>query len=464
MQNFDEANLPQFLSTRLKKMEFLTPTPIQAMAIPHALAGKDLLASAQTGTGKTLAYGLPLLTKLINNPFSTALILLPTRELAMQVMESLQQIAGIEKTNFGDFRRSKKKPAAEKEKAKKSEINIKTALLIGGADIRLQMQQLKKSPRLIVGTPGRVHDHLQRGLLKLNKTEILVLDEADRMLDMGFGVQLEAIAPFLTSDKRQTLMFSATLPRNIEKLAESYLTEPLRLSAGAANCPAEKVKQSQIKLTNAQKHGQLTKELQERSGSIIIFVKTKHAADDLAFQLQKEGHEADALHGDLRQNRRSKVITNFRKQKYRILVATDVAARGLDIPHIDHVINFDLPQNPEDYIHRIGRTARGNAKGEAVNFLSPQDSAKWKAIFKLLNPGAKEEASFSSPKRTTAKHPFNGKQNERKAAGPRKTGENAQKKTNKFSNNGKSGAKNEKFVSNHRPKKKPQFKRNKQVA
>ncbi|PCJ29084.1 MAG: ATP-dependent RNA helicase [Rickettsiales bacterium] len=362
-------------------MGFTTPTPIQAEAIPHALEGRDILGSAQTGTGKTGAFGIPLVTHLMNNAKGSALVLLPTRELAVQVMKALEQFTGRGK--------------------------ISTALLIGGEDMQRQYRQLNAKPRLVVGTPGRINDHLTRKSLKLNDTDFLALDEVDRMLDMGFGIQLDAIAKHLTA-KRQTLMFSATLPKNIQKLSAKYLNDPVRISVGATHAPAANVKQEHVKLTDSEKYPRLLDEISEREGSIIVFVKTKYSADGMAKKLRKNGHKVDALHGDLRQNKRSSVILAFRQQKYRILIATDVAARGLDIPHIQHVVNYDLPQNPEDYIHRIGRTARAGAEGNALSFLSPADGIKWRAIQRLLNPDLKDNSGGEGRKKSGRK-PFKGK-------------------------------------------------------
>ena len=361
MQNLTEAGLPLPLMRSLERMGFVTPTPIQAAAIPAALQGRDVLGTAQTGTGKTAAFGIPMVTSLLGSPRGSALVLLPTRELAMQVMDTLVQL-------LGDTR-------------------MATALLIGGESMPKQFQQLKMRPRIIVGTPGRINDHLQRGTLVLHDTRFLVLDETDRMLDMGFHTQLEAIARYLTA-QRQTLMFSATLPDNILKLADRYLTNPVRVSIGSTTATATKVTQEHVNVTEEEKFPRLLKELKERQGSVLVFVKTKWGAEKLAVKLCKQQHRADALHGDLRQSQRERVIDAFREQKYRILVATDIAARGLDIPHIEHVINYDLPQCPEDYIHRIGRTARAGAEGAAVNLLSPKDNEKWYAIQKMLNPQA----------------------------------------------------------------------------
>ena len=364
MKQFSDVNLPPQLSSSLAEMGFITPTPIQCEAIPIALEGKDILGSAQTGTGKTGAFGIPLIASLLNNPEGGAMVLLPTRELAVQVMDALRKMLG--------------------------NTQIRTALLIGGQSMFKQFNQLRSKPRIIVGTPGRINDHLKRKTLNLDKTNFLVLDETDRMLDMGFGIQLKEISKHLTA-KRQTLMFSATLPSNIKKLSAEYLTDPVRISVGETSAPAINIKQEHAFVSESEKFPRLLDELNTRKGSIIIFAKTKHGAAKLAEKLKTYGHETDAIHGNLRQNKRDSVINNFRKEKYRILVATDVACRGLDIPHIEHVINYDIPQASEDYIHRIGRTARAGAQGSALSLLSPGDNAKWRAIQFLLDPTKKLE-------------------------------------------------------------------------
>jgi superfamily II DNA/RNA helicase len=347
-------------------MQFTTPTPIQSLAIPLILQGKDILGSAQTGTGKTGAFGIPLIARLMSEHNSTALILAPTRELAAQIVDNLVQMIPVP--------------------------NLKTALLIGGESMPKQFRQLQHNPRIIIGTPGRVNDHLERGSLKLNKTHFLVLDETDRMLDMGFGVQLERIVQYLPKE-RQTLMFSATLPSPIIKLSAKYLKNPERISAGSTTNPATKIKQENRKVAESDKYQTLTDELKARKGSVIVFVKTKYGTEKLAQRLSRAEFAADAIHGDLQQKKRDRVIAAFRDQKFRILVATDVAARGLDIPHIEHVINYDLPQCPEDYIHRIGRTARAGAEGEALNIITSADFAKWRAIERLINPESKSNDS-----------------------------------------------------------------------
>lgn len=382
MKTFNEMGLPEALNHTLQHLQFNEPTPIQQQAIPVALKGNDILGSAQTGTGKTGAFGIPLVTKLMTDPKGTALVMTPTRELAVQVLKQLNSMLG---------RKTK----------------IKSALLIGGDSIQKQLQQLRNRPRLLVGTPGRINDHLERGSLMLNTTDFLVLDETDRMLDMGFSVQIDNIMKFMTG-KRQTLLFSATLPKNIMAITEKYLNDPVRISVSQTSSPAKNIKQDIIKISETEKYGEFISQLKEREGSIIVFVKTKFGTEKMAKKLSKEGHSADAIHGDLRQSRREKVISAFRNKKYRILVATDVAARGLDIPHIEHVINYDLPQCAEDYIHRIGRTARAGAKGCALNFVTPQDKAKWDAIDRLLTTGESGQSN-EKPKKNNKKKRFSGK-------------------------------------------------------
>lgn len=366
MQDFCSFGLPQQLVDSLQQMQFKTPTSIQAKVIPLALEGKDILGSAQTGTGKTAAFGIPLIAKLILCKHSSALVMTPTRELAAQVMKMLENLLG------------------------KKQNTLKTALLIGGEPISKQLQKLQTKPRLIVGTPGRINDHLLRGSLKLHDTNFLVLDEADCMLDMGFAPQIEKIIKVIPK-QRQTLFFTATLPKNIIVMAEKYLNQPARISLGATTKPLANIKQEILYVAEKDKHNQLTTQLGKRDGSIIVFVKTKLGAEKIAKRLRQESHSADAIHGDLSHNKREQAINGFRNSKYRIMVATSIAARGLDIAHVKHVINYDLPQSPEDYIHRIGRTARAGAEGSALCFITPSDKGKWNAISRLINPDEKSE-------------------------------------------------------------------------
>jgi len=361
MTTFEQFGLPAQLAASLARMNYTTPTPIQAKAIPFAMEGRDILGSAQTGTGKTAAFAIPMISKLLNNPRGTALVMTPTRELASQVLEVVTQLLG------------KYSP-------------LRAALLIGGDSMPKQMAELRARPRIIVGTPGRINDHLERGTLMLHDASFLVLDETDRMLDMGFGIQIEKIVKFMPQT-RQTLLFSATLPTDIVKLSSKYLNNPERVSVDNVAKAAPQIVQEVIHLAESEKYGTLVKQIEARDGSIIIFVKTKRGADRMSERLNKQGVKADTIHGDLHQRKRERVIQSFRDMKFRVLVATDIAARGLDIPHIEHVINYDLPQAPEDYIHRIGRTARNGAEGSALCLISPDDGLKWRAIHRLLNPG-----------------------------------------------------------------------------
>ncbi len=370
-KDFTIFGLPPKLLQALARMQFTTPTPIQELTIPFALEGRDILGSAQTGTGKTGAFGIPLIAKLMEHAESAALIMTPTRELATQVMAAVQQLIPVQ--------------------------NIPTALLIGGEAMPKQFRQLQRHPRLIVGTPGRINDHLARGSLKLNNVRYLVLDETDRMLDMGFGVQIDKIVGFLPKE-RQTMLFSATLPAGIIKLSNKYLTNPQRVSAGSTTAVAPNIQQELIHTSDAEKHGKLLEQLANHKGAAIIFVKTKYGTEKLADKLTRLDYKADALHGDLKQSRRDRVVQSFRDKKFHILVATDVAARGLDVPHIELVINYDMPQCPEDYIHRIGRTARAGASGKAINLLTPADRAKWNAIHRLMNPNASRAEYAPQPR------------------------------------------------------------------
>ncbi len=384
MNNFEGFGLSDALNRALSKIDYKTPTPIQAQAIPLALKGHDILGSAQTGTGKTAAFSIPLIESLLRSPHGSALILTPTRELAKQVLGVVHDLLGRDS-------------------------DIKTAFIIGGEAYGKQMSQLRSNPRIIVGTPGRINDHLRRGSIKLKDTGFLVLDETDRMLDMGFGVQLDEIIKFLP-EKRQTLMFSATLPKGIIALSGKYLSNPQRISVGETNVIANNIKQEAMRIEQADKYKELTQQLHDRQGSVIVFVKTKYNAEKMAKKLRQDGFTSEGLHGDLRQNKRDKVMKNFHQQNFRVLVATDIAARGLDVPHIEHVINYDLPQVAEDYIHRMGRTARAGAKGFALSFVSPQDGRKWHAIENLLNPeAANDYREKPKGKNKSRRKPYRGR-------------------------------------------------------
>lgn len=367
MNNYIFTTLPGFLQAALRRQGISTPTPVQAAAIGAALNGRDVLATAQTGTGKTLAFLLPLAARLWVRPDANALILSPTRELAQQTFEEWQKIT--------------------------DEVELPAALIIGGDNIHKQFADLRRHPRVIVATPGRVIDHMQRKSIDLRHTRTLILDETDRMLDMGFIDDMRRIVAALSAP-RQTLLFSATLPTEVKQLAQEFLTSPLRVQIGSAVSPAALVLQEIVRVDIREKLPQLLHELNTRAGSVLVFVRTKHGAERLAKQLKLYGQKCNALHGDLRQNRRRQVLEFFKNQTVRVLVATDVAARGIDVAHIAHVINYDLPQSPEDYIHRIGRTGRMGAVGNSISFIAG-DEEKWKDICKV--------AQFATPVKTVQK-------------------------------------------------------------
>jgi ATP-dependent RNA helicase DeaD len=372
MNHFNELDLPQALTAALTAMNFETPTPIQAKAIPVALAHRDLIGCAQTGTGKTAAFCIPVIARLLKVPNKTALILVPTRELATQVAEVLQALT-------------------------LHSPDIHGALLIGGMPMTPQIRALQRKPRIVVATPGRLVDHLRRGNVSVSSAEILVLDEADRMLDMGFAPQLAEILRFLPKT-RQTLFFSATMPLDIEKLSARFLKDPVRITIGEASQPVEKIQQSVVQTTAAKKNDTLMDELNARKGSVLIFARTQVRTDRVAKYLEEFGHPVTRLHGGRTQGQRNQAVSGFRDGRFRILVATDIAARGIDISHIAHVINYDLPQQAEDYVHRIGRTARAGAEGAAVSLLTPEDRLQWREISSLLA----KKSGVSAPRRPIA--------------------------------------------------------------
>ncbi len=435
--DFNELPIDNKLKNSIKFADFKTPTPIQSKSIPISLTGKDILGTAQTGTGKTLAFTIPMINKLILDKNAMALIICPTRELASQVMQT------VLKLNV-------------------REIGIGNALLIGGEGMQKQLKKLKKRARIIVGTPGRINDHLKRQSLNLSKVSYLVLDETDRMLDMGFTPQIELILKFIPK-QHQTLLFSATLPNNILRISEKYLNNPERIAVGSLSTPIEKIKQETFQITQDKKYHELINQLVERNGSILVFVKTKHGADKIVKRLKYDGHSADAIHGNLRQSKRERVINNFRNGKSRILIATDVAARGLDIPLIQHVINYDLPQVPEDYIHRIGRTGRAGKEGSALTFLTPSDRSMWNSISRLINPDFKiskesQSRNLKGKKRFKAKFnkekKFKDKKKFFKKDDSRKSNFKGKKKFFKKDNSRKSSFKKKKipFGSTNNPK------------
>jgi len=364
---FSDLGLAPELLKALEESGYTTPTPIQAQAIPVALAGRDLMAGAQTGTGKTAAFALPILQKLL--PFAStsasparhpvrALILTPTRELAIQVEESVRAYA--------------------------KHVPIRSLVVFGGVDIKTQTPSLRTGIEVLVATPGRLLDHVEQRTLQLNQVQMLVLDEADRMLDMGFMPDLKRILALLPK-QRQNLMFSATFSKEIKKLSEEFLTNPTLIEVARSNAAAENVTQKVYSVAQTDKHALLAELLRgDDASQALVFTKTKLTASRLARQLQREGVSADAIHGDKSQLERLQALEAFKQGKVAVLIATDVAARGLDIDQLPMVINYEIPSAPEDYVHRIGRTGRAGASGTAISLVSPEEEKYLKEIEKLI--------------------------------------------------------------------------------
>ena len=351
---FEDLGLPEKLANSLKSNKFITPTPIQARAIPEALKGHDVLGSAQTGTGKSFAFIIPILAKIMNDEVDSALIMAPTRELAKQIVSVVKELVG-------------------------KKMKMPMALLIGGDSYYVQNNQLRANPKIIVGTPGRINDHIKRKALKLSKTSFLVLDEMDRMIDIGFGEQIATIISKMPED-RQTLMFSATINKKTAISAENYLNNPKVIEIETKIEPHKNIKQDFLQVTESMKYDKLLAALDDRDGSVVIFVKTKRRVEQVAESLKLTEHSVNYIHGDLRQSQRERIIRNFKEKRFKIIVATDVVARGLDIEHVKHVINYDLPRDPEDYVHRIGRTGRAGYTGVAYTVLTGKDALRLEKI------------------------------------------------------------------------------------
>ncbi len=350
---FQDFQISDSLKARLSAAGFVHPTPVQAGAIPPALEGDDILATASTGTGKTLSFLIPMIERLeeISEPSTRgnktpvlALILLPTRELAMQVLEQFHKICPTTKQD--------------------------AVLVCGGLSENTQIEQISRGPRLIVATPGRLEDFLRRKAVNLRDVDMLVLDEVDRMLDMGFLPAIKRIVGSLPKD-RQTMCYSATLDANIREIVKDYVQSPVRVEIGTASRPSDRVELRVYTVMQDQKLSQLDKMLNEEEGTYLVFSRTKHGADRIAKKLEKLGHSVEVIHGDRSQGQRSAALKSFATGRSRVLVATDVAARGIDISHIAHVVNYDLPNGSDDFVHRIGRTGRAGAKGVATTFVTP---------------------------------------------------------------------------------------------
>ena len=356
VDNFYGLGIAPGILQILDKLNFTVPTPIQHKAIPIAIKGKDLIGIAQTGTGKTLAFGIPVVQQLAQS-HDMSLIVVPTRELAVQVNETIAKLA----------------PA----------FKIKTAVLIGGQPIKSQLFKLRKKPRIIIATPGRLLDHMERKTVHLDKSRINVLDEADRMLDMGFMPQIRRILKQLPRP-RQIMLFSASMPPEIVKIATSYMKMPVRTEIAPPGTAADLVSQEVFVVKAENKFRMLSNLLKDYTGSVLMFTRTKRAASNLTRKLKNSNHPAAEIHSDRSMGQRKDALEGFKSGKYRILVATDIASRGIDVTGIELVINYDLPDDPENYVHRIGRTGRAGVKGHSITFATPDQKSDIKSIENLI--------------------------------------------------------------------------------
>jgi ATP-dependent RNA helicase DeaD len=350
---FDNLQITAPVLKAIDKMGWTEPTPVQVGTIPLLMAGEDVMAQAQTGTGKTAAFGIPIIQSIEPGPLPAALVLCPTRELAVQVSEEVKRLSMF--------------------------LDLKVLAIYGGAGMEPQLEALASGVDIVVGTPGRIMDHMRRGTLVLKKVRFLVLDEADRMLDMGFIEDITYILSKVSKD-RQTMLFSATIPGEIRKLAEEHMRSPKLVSVSEDELVLPNTKQMFFSVGRKNKIWALCRVLDKEKPKAIVFAQTKHMVDIIENRLTSYGYPAAAIHGDLTQSRREKVLSDFRTGKIKILIATDVAARGLDIEGVNYVINYDIPDSPETYVHRIGRTGRAGREGKAITFVSSDETHLLEAI------------------------------------------------------------------------------------
>ncbi|MCZ2146214.1 MAG: DEAD/DEAH box helicase [Bryobacterales bacterium] len=361
MNTFSDFTLSAALQANLARNGFVQPTPVQAQAIPPALEGRDVVATAQTGTGKTLAFVLPLLNSFNAKTLTlgvSAVILTPTRELAIQIHETFAKLA--------------------------AGTGVRAAVVVGGLNEQTQLQSIRKGAQVLIATPGRLSDFLQRRLVKLGGVRNLVLDEADRMLDMGFLPTIKQIIAAMPAS-RQTLFFSATIETSVAHLINAYLTNPVRVAIGSTTRPSDHVDLHFYEVEQDRKLGLLQHMLKQEDGSFLVFARTKHGADRLAKKLARTGVKTASIHGDRTQSQRNRALRGFQQGEYRVLVATDVAARGIHVDGISHVVNYDLPQVPEDFIHRVGRTGRAGVRGVASTFGTHSERSDIRRIERTLN-------------------------------------------------------------------------------
>lgn len=367
--NFQALGVDPRFAVLLEGCGITVPTPIQHQAIPAALQGKDLVGIAQTGTGKTFAFGLPMLQRLARSP-GRGLVLVPTRELAQQIDDALAPLAAL--------------------------FQIRIATFVGGASMHLQRQMLRMNPRILVATPGRLNDHLQQRTITLKEVQILVLDEADRMLDMGFKPQIDRILAHVPRE-RQTLLFSATMPREIMQLATAEMRLPLRIEVAPTGTTVAKVEQELIIVRQEDKASLLLSLVKEYRGSILVFSRTKHGAKKITRALNVVGLQAAEIHANRSLAQRRAALAGFKSGQYRILVATDIASRGIDVMDIELVVNYDLPDDPAGYVHRIGRTARAGREGRAISFATPSQAQHIRDIERLIRAPLPRRVHSSLP-------------------------------------------------------------------
>jgi len=365
MKSFSELSISAPLKSNLSKHGFTEPTPVQALAIEPALAGRDVVATAQTGTGKTLAFVLPLIHLIAKEPSRAgvrAVVLCPTRELAIQIDETFAKMA--------------------------AGTGVRAAVIVGGLSEGPQLRSIRKGAQVVIATPGRLFDFLSRRLVDLSHVRILVLDEADRMLDMGFLPTIKNIMAVIPAE-RQTLLFSATIESSVKHLVETHVRNAMRVAVGSTTKPIEKIDLHLYEVEQDRKLGLLENMLRQEEGSFLVFARTKRGADRLSKKLSGGGVKTATIHGDRSQNQRNQALRGFQEGYYRVLVATDIAARGIHVDGISHVVNYDLPQAPEDFIHRVGRTGRAGAVGTASTFATRSERADVAHIERTL--GAKLE-------------------------------------------------------------------------
>ncbi|MDA0986860.1 MAG: DEAD/DEAH box helicase [Bacteroidetes bacterium] len=417
---FNGLGISTEILERLTNLNFTHPTPIQYKSIPIGINGEDLIGIAQTGTGKTLSFSIPLVQRL-SDKNNVGLVLLPTRELALQVADTIQKIATV----YG----------------------LTKTVLIGGASMMEQIKSLRSKPNIIVATPGRLIDHIERKNVNLAKVKIIVLDEADRMLDMGFEPQIKRILNQVPAEK-QTLLYCATLPHSISKIAEKYMKTPLHIEVAPSGTTSERIEQEIFIIHKEDKIRLLSKLLDEYKGTILIFTRTKRGAKKISDGINKMNHSSIDIHSDKSQSQRKAALSSFKSGKIRILVATDVASRGIDVENIELVINYDLPDQTEDYVHRIGRTGRAGKSGKAISFATPEQKHDIKIIEKLIRNKINVSPVPELPDRSTLPKMIHSRESENEFRGGRSSrNNNTSNRFGKNRNNFQRGRSRDKFKS-----------------